>query len=100
MFRLDPGPCPICDAPHCGCTPGGAVDSVVILGQRDALVARDAAAPIAATAHPVEPAAELQHPHHDAVEPVIDDGDPEPFTTANYTRAKHGPKRPRRAATR
>lgn len=93
MFRADPGLCPICDAPHCGCTPagGGGPDSVVILSQRDAMEA---------TAHPMEPAAELPHPQSDAGEPVIDDGDPEPFTTATYKRAVHGPKRPRRGVTR
>lgn len=86
MFRQDPGLCPICDAPHCGCTPGGP-DSVVILSQRDAMQA---------TAQSVEPAAELPHPQNDAVEPVVDDGDLEPFTTSSYDRKQHGLKRPRR----
>jgi hypothetical protein len=68
MFRQDPGRCPICDAPHCGCSPGGA-DSVIVLGQRDAMTAEP---PVLAP--PVEP-------------PV-----PEPFTTSTYDRKKHGPK--------
>ena len=80
MFRIDPGPCRICDAPHCGCTPGGA-DSVVILSQRDALQA---------TAQSDEPPVEL-------VQPVaVAEPEPVPFTTSSYTRKQHGLKRPRR----
>jgi hypothetical protein len=80
MFRQDPGLCPICDAPHCGCSPGGA-DTVVILSQRDAMQA---------TAQSDEPPAEL-------VQPVaVAEPEPVPFTTSNYKRAVHGPKRPRR----
>lgn len=80
MFREDPGLCPICDAPHCGCTPGGA-DSVVVLGQRDAMMA---------TAQSNEPPVELVQPVA-AAEP-----EPTPFTTSSYKRSEHGPKRPRR----
>jgi hypothetical protein len=80
MVRQDPGLCPICDAPHCGCTPGGA-DSIVIFSQRDAM---------AATAQSEEPAVEL-------VQPVaVAEPEPAPFTTSSYKRAIHGPKRPRR----
>jgi hypothetical protein len=72
MFRQDPGLCPICDAPHCGCSPGGA-DSVVVLSQRDAM--------------PVETAPVLA--------PSAEPPAPEPFTTSTYDRKKHGLKRPR-----
>lgn len=92
MFRQDPGLCPICDAPHCGCTPGGA-DSVVILGQRDALIAAQLAVEPSVQSH--EPAAELQRPSEDGVDGVMGDG-PEPFTTASYSRTRHAPKRPKR----
>jgi hypothetical protein len=80
MLRESPGLCPICDAPHCGCSPGGA-DSVVILGQRDAMVAAQTVSidtPVAAAT--VEPAPPT----------------PDPFTPATYDRKKHGLKRPTR----
>lgn len=66
MFRIDPGPCPICDAAHCGCTPDRPVDAIVVLGQRDAMVA----------------------------DPVVEP-EPGPFTTSTYQRKIHGLKRPR-----
>ena len=78
MFRTDPGLCPICDAPHCGCSPGGA-DSIVILGQRDAMVSEGSLDPAVAAAIAL-PVAEP--------EPVT-------FTTSTYDRKKHGLKRPR-----
>jgi len=82
MFRMDPGLCPACDAPHCGCSPGGA-DTIVLLSQRDAMQAEQPQAQ--------EPPAELLHPVPAELEP-----DFEPFTTASYDRKKHGPKRARR----
>ncbi len=77
MFRIDPGLCPICDAPRCGCTPGGP-DSVIVLGQRDAMLAE---------AQTVESPAEL-------VQPAIAEVEPVSFTTSSYKRAIHGPKKP------
>jgi hypothetical protein len=74
MFRQDPGLCPICDAPSCGCTAGDS-SSVVLLPQRDARIAETPAVPLVA---------ELPAP------------EPEPFTTSTYDRTLHGPKRPRR----
>ena len=77
-FSADPGDCLICGTAHCAC--GGPV-GVVVLSQRDAMQA---------TAQSDEPPAEL-------VQPVaVAEPEPAPFTTSNYQRAVHGPKRPRR----
>ena len=88
MFRIDPGPCPICDTPHCACTPVGALDSVVILGQRDAMVAAQAVS-IDTAPQTVEPPVELVQPF------AVAEPEPAPFTTSSYKRAVHGPKRPK-----
>lgn len=77
-FRQDPGPCPICGAPHAACT---ATSGPVIVQQ---LPARDA---MVATAQSQEPPAELQPPVSD--EPEVDAA----FTTATY---RGDPKRKRR----
>jgi hypothetical protein len=46
-FRRDPGPCPICGAPHCACGGGDPIE-VVQLPQRDAAAAAADSAPPAA----------------------------------------------------
>jgi hypothetical protein len=89
MFRQDPGPCPICGAAHSACTADSGPITLVQLPQRDALQAQA----IEPSVQTHEPPAELQRPSDDGVDGVMGEG-PEPFTTANYDRKKHGPKRP------
>jgi hypothetical protein len=77
MFRQDPGPCPICGQAHSACTTDSGPITQVQLPQRDALQLQDATAP----------PAEL------APAPVESESVPVPFSTAEYSRAKHGPTR-------
>jgi hypothetical protein len=67
MWRHDPGPCPICGAPHTACTADSGAVVVAQMPARDAQVARTRAlaAPSAVPCDPVAPA-------------------PETFTTATY----------------
>lgn len=67
LFRMDPGPCPVCDAPHTTCTAPMTVTSQL-------LPMRDAAA-VAKTPPPAAPALA-----------------PNEFTSATYRRALHGRK--------
>jgi hypothetical protein len=60
MFRTDPGPCPICEAPHCTC--GDQPTAITQLPMRDAAAAQLA---------------------------VVEETS-EPFTTATYRGRKHG----------
>lgn len=78
MARFDPGPCPICGAAHTACTADSGPIVVAQLPARDAL---------AATAPSVEPPA--------ALAPPVAETPPAPFSTAEYSRAIHGRKRPR-----
>ena len=66
LFRMDPGPCPICDAPHTICTaPHPESMTTTMLPNRDAAAAAKRAA--------------------DAPAPP-----PVEFTSATYRRALHG----------
>lgn len=68
-FHQDPGPCPICGAAHTACTGQGPAGIAI-----DQLPARtELARQTAPEPPPVAPPVE--------------------FTTATYSRAKHGPKR-------
>lgn len=79
-FRSDPGPCPICGAPHAACTATSGPVTVQQLPARDAMLA---------TAQSQEPPAELRPPP--AFMPP--DPDEEVVTTATY---RGDPKRRRR----
>ena len=68
LFRMDPGPCPVCDAPHTTCTAHGEPPMTVLLSQRDAAVR-----------------ARTASPNCDAPAPP-----PREFTSATYRRATHG----------
>lgn len=67
--RGDPGPCPICDAPHCSCGGGGPIE-VVQLPARDAAALERAPAAAA----------------------LGDGSDDRPFSTATYRGAKKKPR--------
>lgn len=73
MFRQDPGECPICGAAHTACRADSGAITQVQLPQRDEML--QAAAQ--------EPPAELVP------------AESEPFSTAEYSRAKHGQMRRR-----
>lgn len=74
LFRQDPGPCPVCGAPHTACTaPNTAAMTTALLPCRDA-----AQAAAAAVTPPPAPAL-----------------GPQDFTTASYRRALHGKDRKR-----
>jgi hypothetical protein len=79
MFRQDPGPCPICGQAHSACTSSPGPITLAQLPARDALQA---------TAQSQEPPAELA--------PIVTEPIPVPFSTSDYKRSEHGPKRPRR----
>ncbi|HEV8445451.1 MAG TPA: hypothetical protein VGQ44_01480 [Gemmatimonadaceae bacterium] len=76
-FRADPGDCLICGTAHCAC--GGPV-VLRLLPQRDAMPAE---------VQSIEPPADL-------APPVECDPPPPSFSTAEYKRAIHGPKKARR----
>ena len=76
LFR-DPGPCPVDDAPHTGCTAPHAPIVVTLLPQRDAAVAAALAAAGSTT------------PVNDAMQATLPPGQ---FTTAHY-RGRKGARR-------
>jgi hypothetical protein len=77
MFRLDPGACPICGAPHTTCTAAGGAITMAPFPARDGRHA--------AVERVDEPPAEL--------EVVVVPSDTESFTTGTYDRSKHGLRR-------
>ena len=76
-MRLDPGPCPICGQAHTACTADSGPIRVALVPQRDARLATG-------EVQSLEPPAELQPP-------IVETEAPS-FTTAEYSRAKHGVK--------
>lgn len=72
LFRMDPGPCPVCGAPHTTCTAPSEASMHTSL-----LPCRDAAA-VAAAPPPSAPALQAGE-----------------FTTSTYRRAVHGKDRKR-----
>lgn len=77
LFRMDPGPCPVDDAPHTTCTATAPMETVM-LPNRDAAVAARRAAAVSTTPPPSAP--------------PLKEGE---FTTATYRRAVHGKDRKR-----
>jgi hypothetical protein len=83
MFRMDPGACPICGAPHTACTADrNRAITMAPFPARDALPPRRHLA----VERLDEPPAELE------VVVVPTDAD-ESFTTGTYDRSKHGLRR-------
>jgi len=73
FWRRDPGPCPVDDAPHTGCTAPQAPIALAVLPLRDAAARAAAAAPESAT------------PAADAIQATLPAGQ---FTSAHYRGTK------------
>lgn len=84
MRRGDPGPCPICDAPHCSCGGGGPI-AVVQLPARDAAAAVDV--PGKPGVFVATRSTSIFAPASDT--PLGDGTDGRSFSTATYRGNKH-----------